>query len=88
MSQKVLKVGIIGQGRSGRDIHGNLLVQINEYYTIVAVADSIPERQKRAEQEYGCKAYATWEEMVANEELDLVVNASPSHLHFPITLSC
>lgn len=86
MSQKVLKVGIIGQGRSGRDIHGNLLVQIKEYYTIVAVADSIPERQKRAEQEYGCKAYAAWEEMVANEELDLVVNASPSHLHFPITL--
>lgn len=87
MSQKVLKVGIIGQGRSGRDIHGNLLVRINEYYKIVAVADSIPERQERAEQEYGCKAYATWEEMVANEELDVVVNASPSHLHFTITLA-
>jgi scyllo-inositol 2-dehydrogenase (NADP+) len=86
MSQKVLKVGIIGQGRSGRDIHGNLLIQINQYYKIAAIADSIPERQKLAEQEYGCKAYATWEEMVANEELDLVVNASPSHLHFPITL--
>jgi scyllo-inositol 2-dehydrogenase (NADP+) len=86
MSHKILKVGIIGQGRSGRDIHGNLLAQINEYYTIAAVADSIPERQRRAEREYGCKAYATWEEMVANEKLDIVVNASPSHLHFPITL--
>ncbi|MEC0227378.1 Gfo/Idh/MocA family protein [Paenibacillus alba] len=87
MSQKIVKVGIIGQGRSGRDIHGNLLAQIKDYYTIVAVADSIPERQARAEQEYGCKAYASWEDMVANEELDLVINASPSHLHFPITLT-
>jgi scyllo-inositol 2-dehydrogenase (NADP+) len=86
MSQPVLKVGIIGQGRSGRDIHGNLLAQISSYYKITAVADSIPERQQRAEKEYGCKAYSTWEEMVSNEELDLVVNASPSHQHFPISL--
>lgn len=28
MAEKALKVGIIGQGRSGRDIHGNLLAQI------------------------------------------------------------
>jgi scyllo-inositol 2-dehydrogenase (NADP+) len=87
MSQKVLKVGIIGQGRSGRDIHGSLLAKIGEFYTIVAVADPIPERQTRAILEYGCKAYATWEEMVeVHEELDLVINASYSHQHFPISL--
>jgi scyllo-inositol 2-dehydrogenase (NADP+) len=86
MSQKVLKVGIIGQGRSGRDIHGKLLAKIGEFYTITAVADSIPERRTRAVQEYGCKAYATWEEMVMQEELDLVINASYSHQHFPISL--
>lgn len=86
MSEQVLKVGIIGQGRSGRNIHGNLLAQIRTYYKIAAVADSIPERQRRAEQDYDCKAYNNWEEMVAAEELDLVVNASPSHLHFPISL--
>ncbi|RTE10092.1 Gfo/Idh/MocA family protein [Paenibacillus whitsoniae] len=86
MTAKVINVGIIGQGRSGRDIHGNLLVQLPEHYRIAAVADAIPERQERAKQEYGCKAYATWEEMVESEELDLVVNASPSHQHFPISL--
>ncbi|MFD0713839.1 Gfo/Idh/MocA family protein [Paenibacillus sp. GCM10027626] len=86
MSTQTLKVGIIGQGRSGRNIHGNLLAQISEYYTIAAVADSIPERQELAKKEYGCNAYASWEEMVENEELDLVVNASPSHQHFPISL--
>ncbi|PYI55108.1 Gfo/Idh/MocA family protein [Paenibacillus flagellatus] len=82
----VLKVGIIGQGRSGRNIHGHLLVRLPDMYKITAVADGLEDRRIRAEQEYGCKAYATYEEMVANEDLDLVVNASPSDLHFPISL--
>ncbi|MEF3306194.1 Gfo/Idh/MocA family protein [Paenibacillus sp. GYB003] len=82
----ILKVGIIGQGRSGRNIHGNLLVRLGDKYKIAAVADGLEDRRVRAEQEYGCKAYATYEEMVANEDLDLVVNASPSDLHFPISL--
>lgn len=87
MSSKVLKVGIIGQGRSGRNIHGNMIQRMPETYKITAVADSMPERQRLAEKEYGCNAYSTWEEMVeAEQDLDLVVNASPSHLHFPISL--
>jgi scyllo-inositol 2-dehydrogenase (NADP+) len=86
MSQKVIKVGIIGQGRSGRDIHGNLLVTLPDYYRITAVADGIIDRQSLAKKEYGCNAYSTWQEMVENEELDLVVNASPSHLHYSISL--
>ena len=83
---KVLKIGIIGQGRSGRNIHGKLLVKFPELFKITAIADGLEDRRIRAEQEYGCKAYATYQEMVANEELDLVVNASPSDLHFPISL--
>ncbi|MFC5704042.1 Gfo/Idh/MocA family protein [Cohnella faecalis] len=83
---KQLKVGIIGQGRSGRDIHGSLLNKLGEKYRIAAVADSIPERQELAKSEYGCSAYGTWEEMTEREELDLVVNASPSDRHFGISL--
>lgn len=87
MNTNPIKVGIIGQGRSGRDIHGKLLVQLPEHYRIAAIADSLPDRQERARKEYdGCTSYGTWEEMVENEQLDLIVNASPSHLHFPVTL--
>ncbi|MBP1993194.1 Gfo/Idh/MocA family protein [Paenibacillus eucommiae] len=85
MSAKVLRVGIIGQGRSGRDIHGKELAKMSEQYMIRAIADSIVDRQELAKREYGCNAYGTWQEMVENEELDLVVNASPSHLHYQIT---
>ena len=87
MSSKILKVGIIGQGRSGRNIHGNNLVKMADQYKIAAVCDQLPERQELAKKEYGCNAYSTWEEMVeAEKDLDLIVNASPSHLHFPISL--
>ncbi|GBF73255.1 hypothetical protein PA598K_01540 [Paenibacillus sp. 598K] len=87
MTQRVLKVGLIGLGRSGRDIHGNLLVQLPELYTIAAAADRIPERRERAEREYSCRTYAAWQEMIEREQLDLVVNASFSHEHVPITLA-
>ncbi|MFS0723600.1 Gfo/Idh/MocA family protein [Paenibacillus sp. 1P07SE] len=87
MTQRVLKVGLIGLGRSGRDIHGNLLIQLPELYTIAAAADRIPERRERAVREYGCRTYASWQKMTEQEELDLVVNASFSHEHVPITLA-
>ncbi|MGF9911143.1 Gfo/Idh/MocA family oxidoreductase [Paenibacillus ehimensis] len=86
MTSNILNVGIIGQGRSGRNIHGAQLALMNERYRIAAVADGLEERRRRAEQEYGCRAYATYQEMAEAEKLDLVVNASPSDLHFPITL--
>ncbi|SFS68913.1 Gfo/Idh/MocA family protein [Paenibacillus sp. BC26] len=86
MEQSILKIGIIGQGRSGRDIHGQLLAKLPHCFQIAAVADSMPERQQLARQEFQCNAYATWQEMVENEQLDLVVNASPSHQHVPISL--
>jgi predicted dehydrogenase len=86
MNQTKIKVGIIGQGRSGRDIHGNTLKRLQEKYTIAAVADPLEERQARARNEYGCAAYASWLDMIEQEQLDLVVNASPSHQHVPISL--
>jgi scyllo-inositol 2-dehydrogenase (NADP+) len=86
MNGEVLKIGFIGQGRSGRDIHGKMLTRMTDAFRIAAVSDSLPERQERAKWEYGCTAYSTWEEMTGNEELDLIVNASPSDLHYPITL--
>ena len=42
---KKIRVGIIGQGRSGRDIHANTLIKlVNDKFEIGAVCDLIPER--------------------------------------------
>lgn len=83
---KQLKVGIIGQGRSGRDIHGACLSKMPERYKIAAIADQLEDRRARAAQEYGCNVYADYREMIEKEELDFVVNASFSYMHPSISI--
>lgn len=82
---KILRVAIIGQGRSGRDIHGKFL-QTDDRFKIVAVVDSLEERRDRAVQEYGCDAHADYTELFFRRDIDFVVNCSFSHQHAPITL--
>jgi len=81
-----IRVGIIGQGRSGRDIHGVYLAT-DARYRIVAVADALADRRERAVREYGCAAHAEAAELLARKDIDLVVNSSFSHQHVPLTLA-
>lgn len=80
-----IRVAIIGQGRSGRNIHAHSLGGMKEKFEIVAVSDELEERLERARRELGCEAYADYRELKTRKDIDLVVNASPSHLHVPIT---
>lgn len=83
---KTLRVGIIGQGRSGRDIHAEYLTKDPQRYQIVAVVDPIGDRRRRAAAELHCEVYADHHELLKRRDLDLVINATPSHLHVPVTL--
>lgn len=83
---KPLRVGIIGQGRSGRDIHGAQLRQMPRRFKIVAAVDPLKNRRDRATAEFGCDAYRDHRPLLKRSDLDLVVNATPSHLHVPVTL--
>lgn len=81
-----IRVGIIGQGRSGRDIHGVYLAT-DPRYRIVAVADALADRRARAEQEYGCASHADAADLIRRQDIDLVVNSSFSFQHVPLTLA-
>ncbi|MFC0329061.1 Gfo/Idh/MocA family protein [Paenibacillus sepulcri] len=83
-----LKVGIIGQGRSGHDIHAKTLKALPELFRVAAVSDYEASYRKRAETEFGCEAYEDYKQLFERKDLDLIVNASPSHLHVPITMEC
>jgi len=83
---KKIRVAIVGQGRSGRDIHGYYLSNDPRRFEIVAAVDPIKDRRLRAEKEYGCETYANHKPLLKRRDLDLVVNASPSKLHVPICL--
>lgn len=84
--QAPIRVGIIGQGRSGRSIHAEALKKLSDQYVIAAVSDEMEERRNRAIQDYGCTAYSDYREMLKQDDLDLIVNATPSHLHVPVSL--
>lgn len=83
---KIINVAIIGQGRSGRDIHGRYLLKDAERYKVVAATDLIPERRARAAQEYNCAVYKDYHDLFKRKDIDLIINASFSHMHAPITL--
>lgn len=88
---KRIKVGIIGQGRSGRNIHRHLFEccpALQERFDVVAVADPIEER--RANTNPGanpkCKHYADYKPLLKDKNVELVVNASRSHKHVDISI--
>lgn len=83
---KQIRAGIIGQGRSGHNIHAAHMVTVPEMYKIVAVSDPLEEMRERAKKEFGCAVYEDYKEMAARKDLDIIVNASPSQLHVPISI--
>ena len=83
---KKLNVAIIGQGRSGRNIHAQHISALPKMFNIVAVVDPWKIRRDRGAEDFGCDCYKDYKPLLKRDDLDLVVNASPSHLHVPITL--
>ena len=84
---KQLNVAIIGQGRSGKNIHGAYFCsQDNQYYAVKYVVDADEFRRKVAKEQYpGCITFEDYRELLALDDVDLVVNASYSEMHYPIT---
>ena len=71
-SKRKLRVAIIGQGRSGRDIHGAFFrSEENLVATVVAIVDRDEERRLRAKEEFGCDVYADYTELFGRVSLDL-----------------
>jgi predicted dehydrogenase len=83
---KQLRLAILGQGRSGRDIHGRYLLTATDRYKVAYIVDPVPQRRERAAEEFGCPVFAGYTELFDKKDIDFVVNATPSHLHVPITL--
>ena len=82
-----IKIAIIGQGRSGRNIHGKFFKsESNTFCEVVAVVELDEDRRNRALEEYpGCQVYADYRELFDRDDIDLVVNASFSDMHYPVT---
>ena len=84
---KKIRAAILGQGRSGRDIHASTLSKLQDRYEIAYIVEPLAHRRERAANEYGCTIYEDYKQLFAHvSDIDLVVNATPSPLHVPINL--
>ena len=84
----MLNIAILGQGRSGRDIHAAYLQTpaAKEKYKIAYVVDPVPERRARAAAEFSCPVFENYQAILDKTDIDFVVNATPSHMHHPVTM--
>lgn len=80
-----VRVGILGLGRSGWGIHA-MAVAEHPGFDVVAVADPVAERRDEAAERFGCAAYPDPRGVLDDDAVDLVVVATPSHTHVPLTL--
>lgn len=84
---KICNVAVIGQGRSGRDIHGAYFRSAeNKLFHVSAVVDAQEDRRRRAKEEYGCDVYADYKELFSRKDIDLVVNSTFSKDHYPVAM--
>lgn len=80
-TNNIVRVGIAALGRSGWGIHCNTLEPLTDKYKVVATADMDPARRKEAEEKFGCRTYPDFDSLVADGDIELLVVATPSHLH-------
>ncbi len=83
---KKMRVAIIGQGRSGRNIHGKFFLDpVNDFIEVVAVVESDKQRRDWAKEDFKCDVYSDYTELFERDDIDVVINASYSEMHYPIT---
>ncbi len=82
-----LRIGLIGAGANTRLRHIPGLRAL-EHVEIVAVCNRRPESTIAVAREYNiARTYLTWEQVVADADLDAVVSGTWPYLHCPITLA-
>ena len=80
ITDRRLKVGVVGCGRISKNHFGSIL-QYPDELELAAVCDIDGDAVKQAAAEYNVEGYADLKDMLATEILDLVVLCTPSGLH-------
>jgi predicted dehydrogenase len=83
---RVLRAGVVGLGMMGRN-HVRVWDEAVDGVELVAVADPEGDAVHRATQGRTAHGYASAEEMLAAESLDLLSIVAPTSLHLPIALA-
>lgn len=82
----MIRVGIIGMGRSGWELHAAALSQLPDYQ-VAGVCDQSPARLAEAAQVFNARAFTDPDALIHDEGIDLVVVAVPGHLHKTLAIT-
>jgi predicted dehydrogenase len=78
-----LRIGIVGAGRMGRI--RSLSARAHPLSVVVAVVDDIAEHARSLAAELGCPVDTDWQSLVARQDVDAIVVATPHKYLAPIT---
>lgn len=87
MAYEPIRVGIGGLGRSGWNIHARIFEELSGMYRVVAVADPLEGRRREAYAKFGCRTYEDFQGLTEDDDVELVIVATPSYLHAPHTIA-
>ena len=81
-----MKIAIIGQGRSGRNIHGKFFKsESNDICEVKYIVEQDEFRREKAGREFGCETLSDYRMLFDKKDIDVVLNASYSQTHYDIT---
>ena len=85
--QRKIGVGLVGYGLAGRVFHG-MLVKATAGLEVRAIVTQNADRRRRAEADFpGVKVYASYEELLDDPAIDLVVIGTPHDTHMEMSIA-
>ncbi len=81
----MVNVGIVGFGYAGKCFH-SYLVNITEGLNLYAIVSSSEEKRKEAENNYGVRTYEKIDQLLEDDNVSLVVLATPHYTHCPLAI--
>src|SRR5271170_4945617 len=83
-----INIGVIGVGGRGSDDAKNLQAYGDAHNAcqIVAVCDVYEKRKRLAAEKFKCQGYLDYRDVLARDDIDAVIIATPDHWHTKIAL--
>ena len=85
--EKKIRVGILGLGRAGRNMHAPEIAQFPDFYEIAAGCDHAADRRENLPEQFkNARIYSDYAEMLADPTLDMITVATRNDDHTPHAL--
>jgi predicted dehydrogenase len=86
MSAGRIGVGLVGLGNSGWYYHAEGTLMNSDDFELVAVSGRTAERTAAAAERFEATPHPTWQSLITDDRVEVVVVATPHDLHAPIAI--